>query len=77
MKASNSLWKENLAGKLPVAVRVEKLNPKVSVIYYGVKDLTHSGDEQTAVRFTLDSAGNVSDVNERQISLVQEVNARK
>lgn len=65
------------AGKLPVAVRVEKLNPKVSVIYYGVKDLTHSGDEQTAVRFTLDSAGNVSDVNERPISLVQEVNARK
>src|SRR4051812_26362446 len=53
-------------GKLPVSVRVEKLNPKVSVIYYGVKDLTHSGDEATAVRFTLDNEGNVSDINERQ-----------
>jgi len=64
-------------GKLPVAVRVEKLNPKVSVIYYGVRDLTHSGDEATAVRFTLDNEGNVSDINERPISLVQQVNARK
>jgi len=64
-------------GTLPVAVRVEKLNPKVSVIFYGVSQLTHSGDEATATRFTLDEQGNVSDINSRPQSLVQQVKARK
>jgi hypothetical protein len=64
-------------GKLPVAVRVEKLNPKVSVIFYGVHDLTHTGDEATMVRFTLDANGNVADINNRPESLVQLVKARK
>jgi hypothetical protein len=31
------------------------------------------GDERTAVRFTLDDEGNVSDINTRQVSLVQAV----
>jgi hypothetical protein len=63
-------------GQLPVEVRVEKLNPTVSVIYYGVSELTHTGDEATAVRFTLDKDGNVSDVNSRPESLVQEIQNR-
>ena len=67
-------YKSVTVGKLPVEVRVEKLNPKVTVVYYGVLELTHTGDEATAVRFTLDSQGNVSDVvNNRPESLVQEV----
>jgi len=64
-------------GNLPVSVRVEKLNPKVSVIFYGVSQLTHSGDEATATRFTLDEQGNVTDINSRPQSLVQQVKARK
>ena len=64
-------------GNLPVAVRVEKLNPKVSVIFYGVHDLTHSGDEATMTRFTLDDQGNVSDINSRPDSLVQQIQTRK
>ena len=47
------------------------------MIYYGVSELAHTGDEATATRFTLDKDGNVSDVNNRPISLVQEVKAQK
>jgi hypothetical protein len=64
-------------GNLPVSVRVEKLNPKVSVIYYGTHDLTHTGDEYTAVRFTLDEQGNVSNVNNMPVSLVQQLKVGK
>jgi hypothetical protein len=64
-------------GNLPVAVRVEKLNPKVSVIFYGVHDLTRTGEEATMVRFTLDSDGKVTDINNRPESLVQQIKARK
>jgi hypothetical protein len=64
-------------GKLPVAVRVEKLNPKVSVIFYGVHDFTRTKEEATMVRFTLDDDGSVRDINYRPESLVEQVNSRK
>ena len=43
----------NGTAPLPVTVKVEKLNPSVKVIFYQTLDLTGSGNEQTAVRFTL------------------------
>lgn len=54
----------------PVTIKVEKINPKVSVVYYGQVVLTHKGDERTAVRFSIDADGNVTGTNFRQISLV-------
>jgi hypothetical protein len=54
----------------PVTIKVEKINPKVSVVYYGQLVLTHKGDERTAVRFSIDADGNVTGTNFRQISLV-------
>jgi hypothetical protein len=54
----------------PVTIKVEKINPKVSVVFYGQVVLTHKGDERTAVRFTIDADGNVTGTNFRQISLV-------
>lgn len=62
---------------IPVSVKVEKLNPAVKVIYYESMNLTHVGDEKTAVRFTLDADGNVSDLNTIQDSLVEAVRAPK
>jgi hypothetical protein len=44
---------------------VEKLNPNVSLVYYDTVELTGSGDEKTAVRFTLDENGEVTDTNQR------------
>ena len=58
---------------VPVTVKVEKINPSVSVVYYGTVDLKAERDEQTVVRFTLDSDGAVTDVNSRQKSLVTQL----
>ena len=54
---------------LPVSVKVEKLNPSVKVVFYDTVLLGGTGDEQTAVRFTL-AGPDVTDVNNRPRSLV-------
>ena len=58
------------AAPLPVQVKVEKLNPVVKVIYYQTLQLKGTGDEQTAVRFTL-KGQDVEDVNTTPKSLVE------
>ena len=66
-----------LTGKpVPVTVKVEKLNPKVQVVHYDTVELDHGGEEKTAVRFVLDKAGDVVEVNHYQTSLVQTLNRR-
>jgi hypothetical protein len=57
---------------VPVAVRVEKINPKVEVVFYDRLTLDHTGDEKTAVRFTIDKGGKVVDINTRPKSLIRE-----
>ena len=57
----------------PVTVKVEKINPKVSVVYYDTITLVKKSDEKTAIRFVIDADGNVTGTNSRQISLVHEV----
>jgi hypothetical protein len=47
------------------------------VIYYQSMNLNGVGDEKTAIRFTLDSEGNVSNLNDIQDSLVEAVRAPK
>ena len=59
------------AGPLPVQVKVEKLiNPAVKIIYYQTLQLKGTGDEQTAVRFTL-KGQDVVNVNTIPKSLVE------
>jgi hypothetical protein len=60
----------NGTAPLPVQVKVEKLNPTVKVIYYQTLELKGTGDEQTAVRFTL-KGQDVGDVNTAPKSLVE------
>jgi hypothetical protein len=60
-------------GKVPVSVKVEKLNPIATVVYYGTQMFDHKGQEETYVRFSLDSDGGVTDLNTRRKSLVQAV----
>ncbi len=57
--------------KVPAKVKVQKLNPTAQVIFDDTVFVDHSGDEQTAVRFTLDNDGRVTDVNRRQKSLME------
>ncbi|MEQ1770523.1 MAG: hypothetical protein ABL879_11845 [Devosia sp.] len=60
----------NGTAPLPVQVKVEKLNPTVKVIYYQTLEMKGTGDEQTAVRFTL-KGQDVVDVNTTPKSLLE------
>jgi hypothetical protein len=57
---------------VPVSVTVEKINPKVEVIFYDRLFLDHTGDEKTAVRFTVGEDGKITDINTRPKALVRE-----
>ena len=63
-------YQSNYSEPLPVTVKVEKLNPTVTLVFYGTRELTGVGDEQTAVRFTIDADGNVSGTSELQKELL-------
>jgi hypothetical protein len=64
----------NTTDKVPVSVKIEKLNPTASVVYYGTHEFDHKGQEETFVRFTLDADGKVGDVNTSPpVSLVRAV----
>jgi hypothetical protein len=56
---------------VPATVKVQKLNPTTQVIFDNTVLVDHTGDEKTAVRFTLDAAGKVIDVNSRPKSLIE------
>ena len=63
-------YQANYDKPLTVDVKVEKLNPEVVLIYYGSHELEGVGDEKTAVRFSVDSKKNISDVNQMQKRLL-------
>lgn len=63
-------YQSNYSVPLPVTVKVEKLNPSVSLVFYGTRELKGVGDEQTAVRFTIDANGDIVSTNELQKRLL-------
>jgi len=56
---------------VPATLKVQKLNPITQVVFDNAVIVDHTGDEKTAVRFTLDDMGNVVDVNSRPKSLIE------
>jgi hypothetical protein len=70
-------YKSNYSIPLPVSIKVEKLNPSVSLVHYDTVELTGSGDERTAVRFTIDHNGDVTGTNRRPKRLLTLATARK
>ena len=56
--------------RVPVSVKVEKLNPVVTLVYYATIDL-YEQNEETAVRFRLDGQGAVVDVGFEPKQLVR------
>src|SRR6516164_6552903 len=56
---------------VPAKVKVQKLNPTAQVVFDDMVFVDHTGDEKTAVRFTLDANGKVIDVNRRAKSLME------
>ena len=63
-------YQSNYREPLPVTVKVEKLNPEVSLVHYGSLVLRGTGDEKTAVRFRLNDEGNVIGTNKLQKNLL-------
>jgi hypothetical protein len=55
---------------VPATVKVEKLNPKVEVVFYGDVPLERPSEEHTAVRFTVRADGTVDAVNQLPKALV-------
>ncbi|HJL60764.1 MAG TPA: hypothetical protein QF517_02315 [Pseudomonadales bacterium] len=63
-------YKANYKEPVPVTVKIEKLNPEISLVYYGVHELNRIGMEVTAARFVLDNSGQPKSVNSLQKSLL-------
>ena len=63
-------YQANYDEPLTVDVKVEKLNPEVELVYYGSHELEGVGDEKTAVRFSVDTKKNISNVNQLQKRLL-------
>jgi len=64
------LYRDDRGIPVPVKVKVEKLNPKVQLIFYGDVVLTYRGEERTAVRFSVGPNGRVEDVNQLAKAIV-------
>lgn len=56
-----------------VDVRVDKVNPQLEVVYYGTLKLQKTGDELTAVRFTIGADGKIVNINHIQKSLTERI----
>lgn len=56
---------------VPVIVTVEKLNPAVTIVAKEMFEMVEGGKEKTAVRFTVDSAGQVARVDHTERSILQ------
>jgi uncharacterized protein YfaP (DUF2135 family) len=54
-----------------VEVRVVRVNPKLQVVYYDTLTMEEKGEEQTAIRFTIDKDGNITNKNTLFKSLVK------
>ena len=55
---------------MQVKVKIEKINPRLEVVYFNDYFLKKTGDEITAVRFILDNRGSVLDLNQLQKPLI-------
>ena len=63
-------YKSNFIAPLKVKVKVEKINPRLEVVYFNDFFLKKIGDEITAVRFILDDKGNVLYLNQLQKPII-------
>ena len=66
-----SHFQATTAQPVEATVKVQKLNPTAQVIFDDKLTLDHTGEEKTALRFSLDAEGKVTDVQHRQKSLIE------
>ena len=63
-------YRSNFEEPLKVTVKIEKLNPRVTVEYYGHHELNGTGDEITAVRFSVLPDGAIGRFSSRPKALI-------
>ena len=63
-------YESDTSQPVPVSVKVSKVNPVYTVAYYGTTTLESKGIEKTAVRFSINSEGNIIDINQLPARLV-------
>ncbi|MEE2778433.1 MAG: hypothetical protein VYE73_16905 [Acidobacteriota bacterium] len=56
-------YKANTAEPVEVTLKIERLNPRVEVVYYGDHQLSGTGEEITAVRFVVNAEGTVTSLS--------------
>jgi hypothetical protein len=64
------LYRADATAPLPVTVKVEKLNPRVVLVFYGTIELDRQGEEATAARFTIAGDGAIRGVTTLRKSIV-------
>jgi hypothetical protein len=64
------LYRADGAQPVPATVKIEKLNPRVELVFFGPLTLIEQGEERTAARFSIGSDGRVRDVNQLPRQLV-------
>jgi hypothetical protein len=64
------LYRGDGAQPVPASVKIEKLNPKVELVFFRPLTLIEQGHERTAARFSIGSDGRVRDVNQLSKQLV-------
>ena len=57
--------------EVPVTVYVAEVNPKLRVLHYATTTLQRVGEEKTAVRFSINHAGQIEKINKLQKSIVR------
>ena len=70
-------YNANYNEPVPVSVKVEKLNPVVTLVYYGVHSLNRAGMEVTATRFVLDNSGAVASTSGLPKALLTQITSGK
>jgi hypothetical protein len=64
------LYRADGAQPVPATVKIEKLNPRVELVFFGPLTLIEQSEERTAARFSIGSDGRVRDVNQLPRQLV-------
>jgi hypothetical protein len=64
------LYRALSAEPVPAVVKIEKLNPKVELVFQGPVTLIEQGEERTAARFLIGADGRILDVSQLPKRLV-------
>ena len=63
-------YESKSASPVKATVEIAKINPDLKIVYYGETVLKEKGNEETAVRFTIEENGEVTGINRNQKSII-------